>query len=148
MSKSGPSVRRLKQLKTWWARGLLKRVPVLENGDGTERSAILYGAASNYGENLQPRVSAGEFYDFFRFARCDIPRLVEALRIPEDFKLPNRCRIDGEEALLIYLHCLPYPDRLVGMQRFFGRSVGYISGVCTAVREHLKPILKSRASTG
>jgi hypothetical protein len=167
------------RLQKWWDRGMNKRAPVLESGNGADKGGMRYGAASgrglcaraaaartraraprggrrgrpgpapfrhfhfrygaesNYGELLTPRMSAMEFYYHFRFAREHIPRLVKALKMPEFVRTAGRCCLSGEEALLLFLKRLSYPDRLVGLVRFFSRSTGWISEMFDAVRRHL-----------
>mmetsp|Transcript_22628 Transcript_22628/g.77577 ORF Transcript_22628/g.77577 Transcript_22628/m.77577 type:complete len:624 (-) Transcript_22628:25-1896(-) len=125
------------RLQKWWDRGMNKRAPVLESGNGADKGGMRYGAESNYGELLTPRMSAMEFYYHFRFAREHIPRLVKALKMPEFVRTAGRCCLSGEEALLLFLKRLSYPDRLVGLVRFFSRSTGWISEMFDAVRRHL-----------
>jgi hypothetical protein len=125
------------RLAAWWKKALLKRAPVLEGGDGTQRGPIFYGRQSGYGEKFAKRMSAQEFYINFRFAREEIPRLVKALKIPKFWRTKNGCVLDGEEGLLMYLKRLSYPDRHLNLVRFFGRSTGFISGMVDRVREYL-----------
>lgn len=87
----------------WWATALQKRVPVLSGGTGDRRGGKMYGQSSNYGRDHTPPVSPRAFYLFFRFAREDIPRLTRALRIPAVVESPSGCKLDGEEALLMFL---------------------------------------------
>ena len=133
---------RKQRMRLWWSRGLRNRASVLEDGDGSNRGGMKYGAGSNDGGDHVVRMSAAEFYYHFRFARDHIPLLVKALRIPAFVRTRYRCCLDGEEALLMYLKRLAYPDRLVDLQTFFRRSVGYISEMVEAVRKILHPISK------
>ena len=87
----------------WWRNALRKHAPVLSGGDGCHRIPRLYGRHSNYGQLHTPKVSPKEFYEHFRFAREDIPRLVLALRMPRQFRTQSRCVMGGEEALLLFL---------------------------------------------
>ena len=128
--------------RAWWRHALKKRAPVLECGDGSNRGGMMYGAGSNYGAALKPLMSGCEFYINFRFAPCDIPRLVKALHIPAFFVTRSRCRLSGEEALLMFLKRMSYPDRLRNLIRFFNRSYGYISEMVEAVRKHLHGIAR------
>ena len=63
----------------------------------------MYGMVSDYGRLHSPALSPKEFYEHFRFAREQIPRLVLALKMPAWFRTPSRCRIGGGEALLVFL---------------------------------------------
>ena len=87
----------------WWRNALRKHAPVLSGGDGTHRFPKLYGRHSNYGRLHTPKLSSKEFYEHFRFAREDIPRLVLALRMPRQLRTMSGCVMDGEEALLLFL---------------------------------------------
>ena len=86
-----------------WTQSLLKCALKLSGGDGSYRDAKMYGMASDYGRLHSPALSPKEFYEHFRFAREQIPRLVLALKMPAWFRTPSRCRIGGGEALLVFL---------------------------------------------
>lgn len=116
-----------------------KKAPRLSCGEGSRRTPILFGRSSNYGMDLEQKLWPGEFLAHFRFAPSDIPRLVTALQIPDEI-VAGGCRIDGEEALLIFLKRFSYANRHIDLVRFFGRSVGFISTICKAVLLHLAPI--------
>ena len=113
---------------------------MLQTGIGNARKPVLFGAGSRYGEDHN--VSPGDYYTFFRFAREDVPKLVSALRIPPEFVLDaaKNWKIDGEEALLILLRRLAYPNRLVDLSWFFHRSVGAISTIVRVVLSHLERV--------
>ena len=125
---------------------MAKRVPKLPHGDGRRRIRRHFGAASNYGQdftlyfpNHQQPMSADEFLKHFRFTRADIPRLRRALRVPAVVWHGDGCRIDGEEALLIFLKRMAYACRWVDLEFFFGRCEGYLSTVCSAVLDIIYP---------
>ena len=52
-----------------------------------------------------------ECWSEFRFRKHDIPRLRQALRIPGSIVTYNRLRLDGDEALCIFLKRYSYPNR-------------------------------------
>ena len=132
------------QLDAWWAHALAHRVPVLPSGDGRWRSRVLYGAGSDYGRLHDPPLPARFYYEQFRFARNDIPRLCRALRIPDRIRTPSGCALSGEEAFLIYLRRRSYATRLCDLVHMFGRSSGQISEVDAAVRAHLYPLAQRK----
>jgi hypothetical protein len=165
-SEEEERVLRAKRL-LWWDTSLLKCAPVLSGGNGLWRGGKPYGFASNYGRMFSdnsPPLSAREFYDNFRFAREQIPVLVVALRIPQHIVTQSNCRIDGEEAMLVFLKVimfvhrilrklsltslilflysqrLAYPNRLTDLMSFFRKSIGALSEIISAVRVHLHPI--------
>lgn len=65
--------------------------------------------------------SEGQCKVFFRFYKEDIELLANALRIPEEIRLENRCVVNKIDALCILLARLAYPCRLVQLERMFGR---------------------------
>jgi len=89
--------------RAWFMQALNKRAPVLSGGDSEPRGGKFYGRRSNYGALHQPSLSPQEFYEHFRFQSTDMNRLCQALRIPSVIVTTSRCRIDGEEAMLMYL---------------------------------------------
>ena len=104
------------------------------------RRSQLFGRQSNYGRNHLPPLSPKEFYDNFRFGREQIPDLCAQLKIPNEFLLPCRGRIDGEEALLLFLRRMTYPGRITDMMGMFHRSQGYVSETVEVVRLYLMAI--------
>ena len=129
----------LNRRRAWWHASLGKRAPKLSGGDRTYRGRRRFGAPSQYGVNPGPQfgLSPAEFYSHFRFTREDIPRLLRALRFPDQFRTRSRCVCEGEEALLIYLKRMSYPNRWVDLEFFFCASQGWLSEVCDEVNEHL-----------
>ena len=89
-------------------RALMKAAPVLSGGEGKPRGGKFYGRRTNYARDHSPPMPPQEFYEHFRFERQDMDRLCRALHIPTEFVTTSRCRVDGEEALLIFLKVLPW----------------------------------------
>ena len=89
-------------------RAVLKHAPILCGGEGKPRGGKFYGRRTDYARDHFPPMQDQEFYEHFRFERQDIDRLCRALNIPSEFVTTSRCRIDGEEALLIFLKVLSY----------------------------------------
>ncbi|CAH3170271.1 unnamed protein product [Porites evermanni] len=63
----------------------------------------------------------------FRFQKCDMYRLLEALQIPECYICSQRTFVTGMEALMILLRRLTYPNRWCDLQAMFGRSESELS---------------------
>lgn len=126
--------------RLWWRQKLAACAPVLSGGDGSDRVQIFYGRRSNNARQRVNPFAPKVYYEHFRFAREDIPRLVRALRMPHFVRTRSGCVLDGEEALLIFLKRMSYPNRIVELLDFFGRSVGYLSEMVEAVRSHLHQI--------
>ncbi len=59
----------------------------------------------------------------FRFDKCDIPLLQEALQFPAMVNIPHATDCSGLEALCILLKRFAYPVRYCDMVPTFGRSV-------------------------
>jgi hypothetical protein len=62
-----------------------------------------------------------------RFAKPDIPRLQQALGVPDRIVLPNGQHLPGIEALCILLRRLAYPNCLGDLVRIFRRSQATLS---------------------
>ena len=73
----------------------------------------------------------------FRFATSELPRLAEALRIPEMFTCCNGATASGLEGLCILLKRFAYPCRLSDLIPRFGRSVPELSLILSEVTEHV-----------
>ena len=82
------------------------------------------------------RFSSPECWRFFRFRKNDLPRLGAALRIPNILRA-NNCVYSGEEALLLLLRRLAYPNRLVDLVQLFGLYEGELSALFNAVLNHV-----------
>jgi len=63
----------------------------------------------------------------FRFDKENIRRLAQSLALPEQIRLPNRCRCSGTDALCILLRRLVYPNRLSDLETLFGRPKSTLS---------------------
>lgn len=74
-----------------------------------------------------------ECMKFFRFGKDDFRRLKTALALPPRFVLPNRCVVDGLDALCIFLARLAYPCRLAQLQLMFNRPESTLSFIITSV---------------
>jgi len=96
----------------WFIRSVMKKSPKLSGGFFRPRGGKFYGRRSNYGGLHEPALSPLEFYNHFRFQSKDIDRLCQALRIPTHMLTRSKCRINGEEALLIFLK-VPYIDNSI-----------------------------------
>lgn len=141
-AEAAADVQQRARRRRWWQLALLRRAPQkrVSGGDRSYRGRRRFGAASGYGAELAESnvgLSPSEFIEHFRFAREDIPRLCRALRIPDEFRSPNHCVCEGEEALLLYLKRLSYPNRWCDMAFFFSASEGWCSEICKEVEEHL-----------
>lgn len=88
-----------------------------------EYRAQLYGhfELDNYTEN--------ECKLYFRFGKNDIRTLAEALRLANHFHTDSNHRASGVEGLCILLRRLSYPNRLVDLEPFFGRSASALSKI-------------------
>ena len=73
----------------------------------------------------------------FRFATSELPRLAEALRMPEMFTCCNETTASGLEGLCILFKRFAYPCRLSDLIPRFGRSVPELSLILSEVTEHV-----------
>ena len=73
----------------------------------------------------------------FRFMKNDIYRLKEALHIPDTVLTYNRMKLDGEEALCMFLQRFAYPCRYVDMISNYGRSIPEFSIVTNMMVEYI-----------
>lgn len=73
----------------------------------------------------------------FRFTKDDIPRLQSALNISETVQFSNRIVESGENALLLVLRRLSYPNRLVDLIDLFPRSEGELSVIFNETIDHI-----------
>ena len=137
-------IRKRRRLSASWDRALAKRAPILSAGDGSWRTRKYFGQLSSYGADHDPPMSPKAFYDHFRFERRHIQQLVVALRLPPYFHLVSGGVVEGDEALLIYLKRMAYPNRLADLEPMFGRSPTWLSRVVDAVRQHLDPIASAK----
>ena len=68
-----------------------------------------------------------------RFQKDDLPRLLDALEIPECYICSQRTNASGMEALMILLRRLSYPNRWCDLVPIFGRSESELSLIFTKV---------------
>ena len=83
------------------------------------------------------RLDDAESWAQFRFFKPDVYRLQEVLRIPDTTSTYNRMRVDGVEALCIFLKRFAYPCRYVDLIPHFGRAVPDYSIISTQVMDHI-----------
>ena len=88
-------------------------------------------------ENTLDDLSEYETKAEFRFATSELPRLTEALRIPEMFTCCNGTTASGLEGLCILLKRFAYHCRLSALIPRFGRSVPELSLISSDVTEHV-----------
>ncbi|KAH6923083.1 hypothetical protein HPB50_016722 [Hyalomma asiaticum] len=84
------------------------------------------------------RMDDGVFRTYFRFEKNDIRRLKSALLLPDTVYTAQRVSLSGEEALCITLRRLAYPNRLIELERLFGRHYSVISAVTNSVLTHIE----------
>ena len=82
-------------------------------------------------------ISESETKAEFRFATSELPRLAEALRIPEMFTCCNGTTASGLEGLCFLLKRFAYPCRLSDLIPRFGRSIPELSLILSKVTEHV-----------
>jgi hypothetical protein len=67
--------------------------------------------------------SDDECWNFFRFRKVDLRRLMDELNFPHVFRDPrNRNRFSGEFSFLLFLRRMAYPGRLQDLEVEFGRD--------------------------
>ncbi len=77
----------------------------------------------------------------YRFRKGDLVKLKDVLRIPPFFYLDNRCKVHGEEAMLLLLYRFAYPVRLATLEEKFGREYSQLSRIFNRVVTHLVLLL-------
>lgn len=93
--------------------------------------------AELYGKFNLDVLSENECKLNFRFEKNDILRLVEALRIPNEFITDSQHKVSGQEGLCILLRRLSYPNRLIDLEPFFGRSMTALSKIIDFMIGHI-----------
>ena len=63
-----------------------------------------------------------QFIKEFRFAKQDIPRLLNCLQWPPYFRMPNCMTFSAESCLLTVLYSFAFPSTLTKLEIMFGRS--------------------------
>ena len=119
----------------------------LDDGAVTEEEfLLLYDVNSS--ENLHlpcdhPPFSLDDMEDDqciteFRVRKADLPLLAQALRIPDQFRCPQRSVVGGMEGLCMLLKRLAYPCRYSDMMhRFGGRQVPVLSMAVNTVLDYI-----------
>ena len=102
----------------------------------------LYESRNDYDYKMYSRFDLDQHDDAtawstFRFFKKDILRLKDVLRIPDFIITYNRLKVDGIEALCIFLKRMAYPCRYVDMIPLFGRAVPDYSIIVAYVLEHI-----------
>ena len=78
-----------------------------------------------------------ESWSHFRFYKSDIYHLKDALQVPDTIKTYNRMRVDGVEAMCIFLKRCLYPCRYADMIPYFGRAVPDYSIISSEIMDHI-----------
>jgi hypothetical protein len=81
---------------------------------------------------------------FFRFVKEDLYELAGQLRLPDEFVLSNRIRVDRMVALCMTLRRLSYPTRLVDLEHFFGWPKSTISMIVNDTINHIYETFKGK----
>lgn len=76
------------------------------------------------------------FRRLFRFEKDDLPLLKDALRIPE-IRSSQGVKVTGEEALLMGLRRLAYPNRWWDLEPLFGRHASAMSSIVGMLFSHI-----------
>ena len=73
----------------------------------------------------------------FRFPKSNIYSLVDALRIADEVRCPNKQSIDAVEALCVLLKNNSYPYRFSDLIPTFGRSVAELGNIASFINNHI-----------
>ncbi|XP_064643071.1 uncharacterized protein LOC135497238 [Lineus longissimus] len=73
----------------------------------------------------------------FRFSKGEIGQLLDSLAIPRVYKCPHGCIVSGHDGLCMLLRRLVYPNRLVDLEKEFGRPKSVLSEIITTVHEDI-----------
>jgi len=92
---------------------------------------------SNYHRFNLNRIDATECEERFRFLKQDIPRLAQALRLPDTFIGYQGTTCSSVEGLCLLLRRLAYPCRYVDLIPLFGRSKAELSIICNLVLDFI-----------
>ena len=91
----------------------------------------------DYGQFSLDEMDETECRAEFRFAKTDLPLLVHALGIPDQFTCAQRTVCDGMEGLCMASRRMAYPCRYSDLISRFGRPVPVISMICNRVVDFL-----------
>lgn len=64
-------------------------------------------------------------------------RLMRCLDIPAEFRLDNGSWVNGQEGLLICLHFLAFPSRLIDKEEMFGWEMSRLSRINKYMKCHI-----------
>ena len=87
----------------------------------------------NYSRFVLDDMDEAECLREFRVKKPEIPRLADALGLPNSFKCRQRSRAEGIEGLCVVLKRLAYPCRYSNMIHRFGRAVPELSMIANSV---------------
>ena len=73
----------------------------------------------------------------FRFLKNDIYQVAEVMRVPEEIFTYNRVKVDGIEALCIFLRRFAYPCRYSDIMPRFGRPIPQLSMISNQLMNHV-----------
>lgn len=74
------------------------------------------------GHRYLDQIPCNDIFEWFRFAREDLPRLARALKIPDIIRLENGSQYDAMERLCLLMRRRAYPNRFTDIRCIFGRS--------------------------
>ncbi|KAL1444752.1 hypothetical protein MTO96_029633 [Rhipicephalus appendiculatus] len=77
------------------------------------------------------------FRRWFRFEQDHVKQLTEGLRIPQVVRSAQGVAVSGEEALLMTLRRLSYPNRWYDIEPLFGRPSSTMSSIVSGVMAHI-----------
>lgn len=83
------------------------------------------------------QMNNNECRHYFRFGKTELPRLKEALRLPDKLVTPSGTIGSGIECLCILLRRLSYPNRLDDLSAFFGRTKTELSMLFNITLDHV-----------
>ena len=89
-------------------------------------------------EDIRDSMHPEEFRRNFRFMPADIPKVAYYLRLPAFFRVTvQRYCLRGELALLMLLHRLASPQRLIDTGRLFRRDASHLSPIINELCDYL-----------
>ncbi|KAH9381814.1 hypothetical protein HPB48_016338 [Haemaphysalis longicornis] len=79
-----------------------------------------------------------EFQRMFRFAKRHLDLLKGELRVPDIIRSSQGVKVSGQEALLMGLRRLAYPNRWWDLESMFGRHLSSMSSVVSILFNHVE----------
>lgn len=79
-----------------------------------------------------------EFRRMFRFEKQHLDLLKGELRVPDVIRSSQGVKVSGQEALLMGLRRLAYPNRWWGLEPMFGRHLSSMSSVVSILFNHVE----------